>query len=227
VALLPVEDSKKRQDLEKRAKTGDLSSRQLRKLAQKAAASAVAGPVKSPVESQLKPLRRPIDLALHTCQRVADKASSILKMKTGRVLVDLGFFVCRTLSKDDAARVTITDTPSYTYAVTVERVIDGDTLLVLVDLGFDTVVRERLRLRGINTPELKTPEGDKAKAYVFGFLPPGCPVVIKSHETDDYGRFVADVLYFHLDSSPKEIIESGVYLNQQLLDEGVAVRMAE
>lgn len=54
----------------------------------------------------------------------------------------------------------------FTYYAFVERVVDGDTLIVKIDLGFEARIRQYLRLRGINAPELATPEGKKAKAFV-------------------------------------------------------------
>ena len=205
---------------------------------------------KKTLETKLPPLKRPTDLRLGTYRNINSKAADLnYKMGEGEVLLDCGFFACRVVSETEAAGVTITDTPSYAYAAFVERVIDGDTLLVLIDLGFRNPVRERLRLRGVDTPEVGTPEGEAAKAFVEKLLPPGMPLVIKSNQTDDYGRFVADVFYFGKDSSqntlrsrgdqqgaraeeylngdptPEEIVAGGTYLNQQLLDEGLAVRM--
>ena len=46
------------------------------------------------------------------------------------------------------------------------RVVDADTLLVEVDCGFGCRMEQRLRLRGIDAPELKTPEGARARAFV-------------------------------------------------------------
>jgi endonuclease YncB( thermonuclease family) len=110
----------------------------------------------------------------------------------------------------------------------VERVIDGDTLVVLIDTGFGDPLEEKLRLRGINTPELGTPEGEKAKKFVEKLLPVGSTIVFKSKKsTDPHGRFVVDLFYKKGVSDPEAIIADGVYLNQQLLDEGYAVRMAE
>ena len=123
--------------------------------------------------------------------------------------------------------VLITDTPAYTYSAQVERVVDGDTLLVLIDVGLGCIMHERLRLRGVNTPELGTPEGEKAKKYVAGLLPAGSTIVIKSYRTDDYGRFVVDTFYKIGCNDPQEIIANGEYLNQVLLDKGYAVRMKE
>ena len=44
----------------------------------------------------------------------------------------------------------------YTYTATVTKVVDGDTIDALVDLGFDTWKQVRIRLNGINTPESRT-----------------------------------------------------------------------
>ena len=44
----------------------------------------------------------------------------------------------------------------YTYKAKLIRIVDGDTIDAEIDLGFDTIVRKRIRLYGINTPETKT-----------------------------------------------------------------------
>ncbi len=49
----------------------------------------------------------------------------------------------------------------FTYQAFIERVIDGDTLLVKIDLGFSTRVRKYLQLRGIDAPEIATPQGKR------------------------------------------------------------------
>jgi micrococcal nuclease len=52
----------------------------------------------------------------------------------------------------------------YEYAVTIDRVIDGDTVDVIFDLGFKVFKKDRIRLLGINTPEKRTrDEVEKAK----------------------------------------------------------------
>jgi micrococcal nuclease len=38
----------------------------------------------------------------------------------------------------------------------IEKVVDGDTMDVLIDLGFDVMTRQRVRLLGIDTPESRT-----------------------------------------------------------------------
>ena len=187
----------------------------------------------------LPPLKRPPDLRLRTFRKVDEALASLIASgwnfaqdpaeaeRPGAVLLDCGFFTLRAVTPEEAARVTVTDKPAYTYHALVERVVDGDTLLAIIFTGFGGFVRERLRLRGINTPETKTPEGEKAKKFVEALLPAGTFLVIKSYKTDDYGRFVVDVMYKSGAASAEEIVTNGTYLNQQLLDEGYAVRMKE
>jgi len=44
----------------------------------------------------------------------------------------------------------------YTYKITVDRVVDGDTIDANIDLGFDVSVKKRIRFMGINAPESRT-----------------------------------------------------------------------
>ena len=46
--------------------------------------------------------------------------------------------------------------PNYVYRCLVTRVVDGDTVDVSIDLGFDTWIKDRVRLMGIDTPESRT-----------------------------------------------------------------------
>ena len=207
--LLPVKDAKLRDRLKNRAVKEGLNSKKLRRLVQEATGSGEDKPQKS-----LPPLKCPTDLLMGTYT------------KSGRD-VDCGFFIYYPADKADLAGITISDNPSYTYAATVERVVDGDTLAVTIEVGFGIKLREKLRLRGINCPELGTPEGEKAKKFVGKLLPAGSRIVLKTSKsgTDKYGRFVADIFYKAGCEGATEIIKRGVYLNQQLLDEGYAVRM--
>ncbi len=220
VELLPVKDRKMRQRLEQHLLKEGLNSLQLRQLVQKVRDF----PDKNAI-SKLPPLKRPADLKLHTFS----KSLLNLKLKDGDVLIDCGFFVSWPVKKVELGQLSLTDQPSYTYAAIVDRIIDGDTLLVLIKAGFGIIVRDRLRLRGVDTPELPTLEGQRAKKFVQKLLPVGSTIVIKSHKCkiDLHGRFVADVFYRQDVTDADEILKDAVYLNQKLLDEGYAVRMAE
>ena len=48
-----------------------------------------------------------------------------------------------------------------------EKVVDGDTIDVCIDLGFDVLTRQRVRLLGIDTPESRTSDAEEKK---FGLL---------------------------------------------------------
>ena len=104
----------------------------------------------------------------------------------------------------------------YSYHGTLERVVDGDTIIVTLDLGFKAFQKGvRLRLAGINTPELRgesREEGKRAKGVVEHFfekLGPG--VTIRSVKKDSFGRYIA---YVWADR------RTSVCLNKVLLEHG-------
>lgn len=97
------------------------------------------------------------------------------------------------------------------------RVIDGDTVELDIDLGFSITMRERVRVLGINTPELKGEsrrDGLTAKDFtVDWFENHGHDVVCRTtkDKQDSFGRFLAE-------------ITSGIYsLGADLLASGNAV----
>lgn len=55
----------------------------------------------------------------------------------------------------------------YKYYIKVLRVLDGDTVDVMVDLGFNIFVKKRIRLHGIDAPEVRTRDSvEKAKGFI-------------------------------------------------------------
>ena len=60
----------------------------------------------------------------------------------------------------------------YIYKAELIRVIDGDTVELIIDLGFDTSRHERFRLYGIDAPEVNTAAGKEAKAWLWEALQP-------------------------------------------------------
>lgn len=84
----------------------------------------------------------------------------------------------------------------YTYNASVLRIIDGDTLEVVVDVGFRMATRLPLRLAHVDAPEHNTKRGQDAIAFVAGWLGP-LPAAVQVHTykpADKYGRYLADVL---------------------------------
>lgn len=123
------------------------------------------------------------------------------------------------------------ENPLNVYKAVVEKVVDGDTLLVRIDLGFDVWVNSRTRFRGINTGELTergvpiadaTERAVKAKEFVQKKLE-GLPfVVIKTYKTDMYGRYVSDVFYHPTITKKEDVYEEGFFLNAELLEANLA-----
>lgn len=110
----------------------------------------------------------------------------------------------------------------YEYRVKkVTKVLDGDTIDVDLDLGFNISYSQRVRLSGIDTPESRTRDlnekkfGTEAKEYVKSLLDDAELVVIKTEKPDSsekYGRILGQVF---INGSP-------VSVNQMLIDNGYA-----
>ncbi len=105
----------------------------------------------------------------------------------------------------------------FTYRVTVRRVIDGDTLHVTVALP-DYDMDEKLRLRGLDCPELDTAAGKAAKRRVEELIATAREVIITTSKVDKYDRYLADVHLLQPDGD-------WLFLNNALLREGHAMPM--
>ncbi len=117
--------------------------------------------------------------------------------------------------------------PHYTYKAEVLGIIDGDTIWANVDLGFEVESEQKLRLRGVNTAEMDSLEGESAKDYVKAQLSQ-CPfIAIKTHARDKFDRYLVDVFYDKTESDFRTLIKKGTFLNQALLDKGYAMRYAD
>ena len=101
------------------------------------------------------------------------------------------------------------------------KVVDGDTIDVDIDLGFNISYTQRVRLAGIDTPESRTKDlkekalGLEVKDKLKKTIEAAKVVVIKTEKPDSsekYGRILG---WLYLDNAPKSI-------NEQLIDEGYA-----
>ncbi len=88
---------------------------------------------------------------------------------------------------------TATPRELHIYKAKLERIVDGDTIHVILDLGFKIFHREILRLAKINAPESDTRKGKKSTKVLKEILRDVPFLIIKSIKTDIYGRYVADV----------------------------------
>ena len=112
----------------------------------------------------------------------------------------------------------------YVYAARVERVVDGDTIVANVDLGFGVSMEMRLRLRGVDAADAGTAEGEKARQFVARRLRRRDQIAIRTYKHDPYDRYVADIFYVaKKETNPARIFESGRFLNEELLQKGMAV----
>ena len=107
------------------------------------------------------------------------------------------------------------------YVKKVTKIVDGDTIDVEIDLGFDISFSSRVRLAGIDTPESRTTDkmekalGLEAKAYLKHEIDAAKTVVIKTEKMDSsekYGRILGWVF---LDGS-------NVSLNEKMITDGHA-----
>ena len=111
----------------------------------------------------------------------------------------------------------------YLYKAHIIEIIDGDTILINLDLGFEVFKQQRIRLANINAQELKTKEGQKAYRFLTQKLQNIDYIIIKTNKIDIYGRYIAHIFYDPLGTlKPHEIFHQGIYLNEEILQEGVA-----
>src|SRR5580765_699781 len=76
---------------------------------------------------------------------------------------------------------------------TIQAIHDGDTVTVLADLGWHISLVTPVRLAGVDAPELATPEGKTALAFVVALMPIGTVVTLTSHSLDKYGRVLGTI----------------------------------
>lgn len=81
----------------------------------------------------------------------------------------------------------------YRYSACVVRWVDGDTVDLLVELGFHVRTIQRFRLIGVNTPERGQPGYAEARACAESVLPPGSRLEITSQKSDKYGRWLVEL----------------------------------
>ena len=113
-------------------------------------------------------------------------------------------------------------TPSYIYGATLQRIVDGDTMDLHIDLGFRVNCHDRFRLAGIDCPELKTAAGRAARDYAFARLAAAQTIVVKTQRTDLHGRYVAHLFYTEHKATLDACFTEGTYLNAELLESGHA-----
>ena len=114
----------------------------------------------------------------------------------------------------------------YEYNCKIKRVVDGDTIDVDIDLGFDLYLfNQRIRLKGVDTPESRTRDleekkfGLLAKQVVEGYCPVGQTITLRTSkdERGKFGRILGEFMVYHAST------DRYTSLNTLLVDEGYAV----
>lgn len=111
------------------------------------------------------------------------------------------------------------------YGATVLNVVDGDTIDLMIDLGFNIHHKIRVRLYGVNTPESRTKDaaekelGLKAKQFTKDWLDRHRWVFINTipDKNDKYGRILARIY-----SSDQVDSATTACLNNDIIDSGYA-----
>ena len=120
---------------------------------------------------------------------------------------------------------TLGDPTDFSYRINkVTKIVDGDTIDVLLDMGFDIKYQSRVRLFGIDTPESRTRNKEEkvrgllSKSYLKDAIKKAKKLTIKTHkgsETGKFGRILG------------EVFADGVNLNLKMCREGYAVQYYE
>ena len=103
----------------------------------------------------------------------------------------------------------------HNYSAKLMRVVDGDTCDAMIDLGFDTWVKKRIRFYGVDTWESRTRnkeekvKGLAAKAYVKDLLENSDEgkFVLKSYGVGKYGRVLGELFVKGNETSVNELLK--------------------
>lgn len=228
--LAGIKDENRRQYLEDLTKLENLDAEKLRKKSKKIRKrQELANEEEKPVSAEIKKLK--ITRGKLFCYKLIEVA------ELDATCIDCGFGIFHQLEKDTPQDAKIVETikngeeflvqKSTARAVNLNaykgylrKVVDGDTIHVILDLGFKIFHEEILRLRQVNAPESKTTAGQESARALKNLLRDLPFLIVKTHATDIYGRYLADVFLPDVEGkmSVQEVVESGKYLSQVLLE---------
>jgi endonuclease YncB( thermonuclease family) len=128
-----------------------------------------------------------------------------------------------------APKLTRPKESSFLYRAEVQKIVDGDTLDLRLDLGFDVDKRHRVRLADVDTAAAGTETGERARRYVEDVLANASSIAIQTRKFDLHGRYVAHLFYAKAEPSNdkarviNQVFAKGRWLNQDLLDQDLAL----
>tara|TARA_B100001079_G_scaffold212529_1_gene186810 strand:- start:28 stop:510 length:483 start_codon:yes stop_codon:yes gene_type:complete len=109
--------------------------------------------------------------------------------------------------------------------VKINRVVDGDTIDVTIDLGFDLLKKERVRIAGVDTPEKRTRDKEEKvlgidatnwmKSKLEGAIKGGEELIIRTELKGGVGKYGRLLGWLYIN-------DDVVSLNEQMIKEGYA-----
>ncbi|MCQ3938435.1 MAG: hypothetical protein DPW18_15510 [Chloroflexi bacterium] len=118
----------------------------------------------------------------------------------------------------------------FQYEAKLLQIVDGDTLKLQIDLGFNVHIIEVVRLVRINTPETVhfSARGieDPARRYIEENCPVGTVLVVDISRREKYGRWLAEVRFLPGEVDRVKILQNPRNLNDELLRAGLALPYA-
>ena len=245
--LASIPDKRLRDGFIKRAIEGDWTSDKLQsKMKAELRSDSGTGGVKSSGPKDYSLITRPKLGLLYTYRLVTSTATRELKIDQGfseyKSEIDLaGRFKAGDIAESrrlkdgtySAVKSERTKEDLFTYLAYVERVVDGDTLFVEIDQGFTNTTEQYLRLRALDSPELKRKVGVKAKEFVVSLLKAVPFIFLTSTRSDKYDRYLADVFIpgrkflkeWEKGTAVLNQSEDLLYLNNELLKHKLAWRV--
>ena len=119
----------------------------------------------------------------------------------------------------------------YEYRCTIRRVVDGDTVDVDINLGFDVILaNQRIRLFGMDTPESRTRDliekqyGNLAKHYVEAMMPVGSSQTLETVKDDSKGKYGRILGKFVVTDHQSDTPNVDAYIHDIMVREHLAVR---
>lgn len=235
--LLSVPDAAKRQAWITRIKKEKINTDQLRLMLMP------AGATDDPPEFNLK---APVRGKLYTYRLL--RAEEVENFDVPW-FVDLGFAGCVEAPSSKAAldnkyiytsekvngtyRLKVTDAKVgdlFTFRGKLRRLPDADSPVLLIDQGFGKWILQRLRLNGIDAPEIDTLAGQRARKWVENELKGVENLVVKTYKSDKWDRYLVDVFYPARGGAglPKEkdlsrVAAEGLWLNGRMVEAGHAI----
>jgi endonuclease YncB( thermonuclease family) len=95
------------------------------------------------------------------------------------------------------------------YTGEVDSVQDGDTVNVVLDVGFDLSIYTRVRVFGIDAPEISTDAGKAARDFAKTILKPGDAVTVLSKGWDKFGGRIDGVITIKGEDFAKKMLAAG------------------